>query len=107
MVREDPDVRQPIQQARKHQPLHGDARLVRPPERPPDLVLRLLLARVIGERGASRRVQQDRALEPICRSEQREEALIVQWNAVDVREHLDAQRAEIPDRAFELGDALV
>ena len=35
---DDLDIREPIEQPREHQPLHGHARLVRPSEGPPDLV---------------------------------------------------------------------
>ena len=55
--------RQPIEQPREHQPLHRRARLVRPAERPPDLVFRFRLAGIVGEAGAARRVQQDRAVQ--------------------------------------------
>ena len=102
---DDPDAGETIEQPRKDQPLHRRARFERPAERPPDLVLRLLLADVVRETGAARRMQQDRTSHPVGRFEQGEESRIVERHSVHVREHLDPEGAELGDGSLDLNDA--
>ena len=106
-MRHDPDVRQAIEQPGEHEALHRHARLVGPAEGPPDFVFRLVLRRIVGERGAARRMQEYRAVQAIRGLEQREEPLVVERDPVDVREHLHANGFELDERALELGDALL
>ena len=59
---DDPEVGVPVEESREDQPRHRGRRLVRPPERPPDVVLRPGLRRIVGVEREYRRVPaQDRA----------------------------------------------
>src|ERR1700733_4373137 len=82
-----------IEQARKYQPRHRDAGVVRPAETPPDLVTRLLLRRVI-RRGPADRVQPDREITLRDLGEHRMETRIIHGNTAHVGAELNAGRAE-------------
>src|SRR5262245_18482933 len=60
-----------VERLGEHQARHGGGGLVRPTERPPDLVQRLLLVDVVGMVGAARRVHPDRLAEPVHGGEER------------------------------------
>ena len=60
VVGDDHGVWMPVEEPGEDQPGHGDRGLVRPAEDLPEVVPRILLARVVREVGSPRRVEEDR-----------------------------------------------
>ncbi len=107
VVGEEAQVGVPVEDAREHDARHERRGLVRPAERPPDLVPRAVLRLVVGERAVAARMDADRAVQLCGLREDRLELRLVPGTAADVGVDLDADRAELADRALQLGDARV
>jgi hypothetical protein len=99
---DDLEVRVPLEEAGEDEPGHGDAGLVRPAQRPPDLVLRGVLGGVVGEARAAGGVHPDGQVPPGHLVEHRAERRVVQRPPADVGEHLHAAGAEVVDRGGQL-----
>ena len=102
-MRDDLQAREPIEQAGEDHARHRRAGLVRPPEGPPDLVLRTVLAsrsRTTRRRDTGAARSADRA-GPSRRTAAGTPARSIGLPR-DVRENLDAARAEIGDGAIDL-----
>ena len=94
-----------VDDLREHQPRHGGRRLVRPAERPPDFVERLLLVDIVRHIGAARRVHPDRLSQLVHFFPERQILRPVERFAGDVGVDLHAERAELLDRALRLAHA--
>ena len=95
MVGDDLEVGKAVEQSLEHDVRHRDARLVGPAERPPDLVMALLLLLVVGEVRAARRMEPDRQVELRHQLEQRKRLRCGERFAENVGEDLHARRTEI------------
>ena len=101
-MRDHLEGRESVEEPFEHDVRHGGARLVRPAEGPPDLVVALLFLLVVGKVGAARRVHPDGQIELGHQREQRQRIRRSERRAQDIGEDLHADRAELAHRAFGL-----
>ena len=93
----------PVEHAGEHQARDARAGLVWPAHHLPDLVHRAVLARVVGELGGPRGVQEDGQAAARQGGEQGLELRAVQRPAIHVGVDLHAARAEVVDGVVQLG----
>ena len=102
MVGDDLQIRLPVKQTREEQPTHRHRRFVRPAERPPEVVLRARLARVVCECRGAGRMHPDRQVDRRHALEHLQVFRLVERLPVHIREHLHTSSAELVDGAPDL-----
>src|SRR5436309_4198146 len=86
-----------IEEPGEDEPAHGDARLVGPPEGPPQLVPRVRLARIVGDARRPDRMKPDRDVQLGGPLEHAQAPGLVQRAPVHVGEDQDAAGPQLPD----------